>query len=166
MFDEVQVRNGRLKGELNSYFEGEGKKDYELEIPENFASEDHLLIRIRELKGPIMKAGEGREVALLPSLWWYRMKHREHGLVEAKLRKGDVETVEAGGKVYEAVRWNWEWEDFGKTVWVEREYPHRILRWEDSSGGSGELMETVREPYWNLKRNTDQVFREKLGIPR
>ena len=166
VFDEVQVRNGMLKGELNSYFESEGKGGYEIGFADNFASEDQLLIQIRELKGPIMEIGEEREVEMLPSLWWYRLMHKPHGLVEAKLRKEDVENVEVGNEVFEAVRWGWVWEGFGKTVWVEKEYPHRILRWDDSTGGSGELVETVREPYWNLKRNADQVFRERLGITR
>ena len=66
VYDEVQVRGGRLEGQLNSYFEREGRHSYVLPLPPDFASEDHLLIRIRELRGPIMVSGEEVEVALLP----------------------------------------------------------------------------------------------------
>jgi len=165
VFDEVQVREGNLKGHLSSYFEREGRHPYGLKVPEDFASEDHLLIRIRELKGRIMATGEEVEVELLPSLWSFRLRHRPHALIEATLRKGDVETVEVRGKSYEAVRWSWAWDGFAKTAWVEKGYPHRILRWEDSTGESGELIATVREPYWQMNRSADEHMRERLGIP-
>ena len=44
-------------------------------------------------------------------------------------------------------------------------YPHRILRWEDGDGGRGELMRTMRVPYWQLQANADEVYRRELGIP-
>ena len=164
VFDEVQVREGRLKGHINSYFESEGRHPYELDAPEDLESEDHLLIRIRELKGPIMREGDERELTILPSLWSQRLRHRPHALVSGTLRKGRAETVEVSGKSVEAIPWNWSREDFDKTVWVEQAYPHRILKWEDSTGGRGELIKTVREPYWSLKRNTDEKLRRELGI--
>ena len=83
VFEEVQARQGRLQGTLNSYFEREGRQVYELDLPRDFESEDHLLIRIRELKGPIMAEGEEREVVLLPSLWSFRVLHKPRGLVRA-----------------------------------------------------------------------------------
>ncbi len=164
VFDEVQRRGGELQGEINSYFESEGKNEYELETPDDFEAEDNLLIRIRELKGPIMAAGEERKIDLLPSLWSFRLAHRPHELVRAVLRKGNATTVAVGKVAMEVVPWSWRWEDFEKTAWVEKAYPHRILRWEDSAGGTGELIETVQKPYWSLKRNADRVYREKLGI--
>ena len=160
VFDEVQVREGRLKGHLNSYFESEGRHPYELEVPEEFESEDHLLIFIRELKGPVMEAGEEREIKLLPSLWSFRLQHRPHALVPATLRKGQVETVTVRDQSFAAMPWTWA----DRKVWVEQAYPHRILKWEDATGGSGELIATLREPYWNLKRREDEKFREELGI--
>lgn len=164
VFDEVQRRGGELQGEINSYFESEGKNGYELKIADDFDAEDNLLIRIRELKGPIMAAGEERKIDLLPSLWSFRLAHRSHELVNAVLRKGNAVAVAVAGAEVEAVSWSWGWDGFEKTVWVEKAYPHRILRWEDSAGGRGELIETVREPYWSLKGNADRVYREKLGI--
>ena len=164
VFDRVEARGEKLKGHLDSYFESEGWHPYELEKPERFESEDHLLIRIRELKGAVMDNGEEMEIELLPSLWSFRLAHRPHALVKAKLRKGTVEKVEVSGKSHEAVRWKWGWDGFEKTVWVEQAYPHRILRWEDSTGGSGELMMTVREPYWQMKGSADDQMRQKLGI--
>ena len=162
VFDEVQVRDGRLQGHLNSYFESEARRPYTLDVPEQFESEDHLLIFVRELKGPVMEAGEGRAIQLLPSLWSFRLQHRPHALVSTTLRKGGVETVDLRDRSVAAVPWTWG----DRTVWVEQAYPRRILKWKDAAGGSGELIATVREPYWNLKRREDETFRVQLGIAR
>lgn len=56
---------GGLRGRLMSYFEEEENWDYMLERPDSFASEDNLLIRVRELDGPIMQAGKTRNLDLL-----------------------------------------------------------------------------------------------------
>ena len=31
--------------------------------------------------------------------------------------------------------------------------------------GRGELMQTIRVPYWQLQANTDEMYRRELGIP-
>ena len=166
VFDEVQVRGDRLKGRLNSYFESEGQRQYELAAPPHFASEDHLLIQIRELKGPLLKEGGSLSVELLPSLWSTRQAHRPHQLYQTTLHKGQPTTVEAGGQTHAAVPWTWESPDGARTVWVEQAYPRRILAWRDAAGGSGQLQITLRKPYWRLHGNGDQGLRDELGIPR
>jgi hypothetical protein len=165
VFEEVLLRGGRLQGYLNSYFEKEGRQQYELEAPAPFESEDHLLIRIRELKGPWMAAGESRELVLLPSLWALRVKHQGRSTVPAKLAKGQVGQFSAGGQALEAVPWTLEAGGASKTFWVEAAYPRRILGWEDSQGGKGELSVTVREPYWQLNHQADAGWRQRLKIP-
>ena len=165
VFEEVQMRQGRLQGVLNSYFEREGRQLYELPVAGKFASEDHLLIRIRELRGPILAAGEEQVVQLLPALWHLRALHRPRDLVEARLAKGHVEQIEVGGDSLAAIPWSLETEGREKTIWVEKAYPRRILAWTDSAGGRGELLVTLREPYWQLQSNADEVFRTRLQIP-
>ena len=165
VFDESRVRNGLLEGALNSYFESEGRADYRIELPDRFAAEDNLLIRIRELAGPWMKAGEIRQVQLLPSLWSFRMEHRPHRLVDARLEKGLTVRKTISGTEYAAVPWTWSAGGRTKTVWVEDAPPRKILAWQDSEGGSGELLKSIREPYWRLNANADAIFRERLEIP-
>jgi len=165
VFEEVAVRDGALRGSLYSYFESEGRQRYELEQPADLALEDHLLIRIRELRGEHLAQGEQRPVSLLPSLWEYRLRQGPRALVEGVLGKGYEQRIEVGERSFEAVPWRWEVGPRQKMVWVEKAYPHRILAWEDSDGGRGELIETVREPYWDLKRNRDAIYRERLGLP-
>ncbi|MGY8824091.1 MAG: hypothetical protein ACKVJG_09160 [Candidatus Latescibacterota bacterium] len=165
VFDEAQVRDGRLQGTLHSYFEREGRRDYQLERARNFASEDGLLIRMRELKGELLAVGGRMEVQLLPGLWSLRTAHAQHGLVAATLSKGEVVEVESIGAQLAAHIWTLEAEAFWKKYWVEKAYPHRILRWEHSDGGRGELKKTIRVPYWSLHDNADETYRKELDIP-
>ena len=166
VFDESRVKNGKLLGALNSYFEREGRRDYHLALPDAFVAEDHLLIRIRELTGPWMEPGESRQVRLLPRLWSFRLKRRSHRLVDASLTKKHAVLKTVAGKAYRAVPWSWSSEGFSKTVWVEDAPPRRILAWEDSDGGHGALAVTVREPYWQLNSNANEMYREQLQIPK
>ena len=165
VFEEAQVRGGAVLGELFSYFEREGRQSWRLDRPPEFVSEDNLLIRIRELRGPMMAEGESRSVLLLPGLWELRLRHRPRELVQATLGKGRPESVEVQGRSFEAIPWTWSYGERRKKVWVDAEYPHRILRWRDSSGASGELLASVRRPYWNLQSLEDEAFRAELGIP-
>ena len=166
VFDEARVADGSLNGELNSYFEREGKHPYSLDLPPEFENEDHLLIRIRELKGPIMDSGESRDISLMRSLWSIRTRHRPHTLVSGKLGKGAAGAISVGEESYQAIPWTVSAEGWEKKIWVDEAYPHRIVKWEDSEGGKGELIKTVRAPYWSMKKDTDLVHRDQLGIPR
>ena len=165
VFEEVRVTDDRLLGDLISYFEREGRQQWSFDQPHEFASEDHLLIRIRELKGAFMAEGESRTMTMLPSLWQFRIRHQERKLVEVTLAKGTREGVNIDGTEYQAVPWTWSYGKREKTVWVETAYPHRILRWE-SSNGRGELMVSKRMPYWGLHGIGDEHLRDELEISR
>ncbi len=167
VFEEVRIDDGRLRGDLNSYFESEGRQEWSFERPQEFASEDHLLIRLRELKGTFMDEGESRQMTLLPSLWQFRIRHAPRELVEVTLTKGRQEAVTVGdGEEYAAIPWTWSYDTREKKVWIDTVYPHRILRWESSEGGRGELMVSKRLPYWGLHDIEDEHLRDELGIPR
>ncbi|NKB70397.1 MAG: hypothetical protein GKR89_25280 [Candidatus Latescibacteria bacterium] len=166
VYDEIQVRDDRLVGHINSYFESEGQQAYQLDAPSSFASEDHLLIQIRELKEALLPEGGTMEMALLPSLWSTRQAHRPHQLYKTTLHKGAPTTIAVGGRQHAAIPWTWESPDGDKTVWVEQAYPRRILAWREAGGGSGQLQATLRKPYWRLHGNQDQALRDELGIPR
>ena len=166
VFEEVRVGADSLRGDLNSYFEREGRQQWRLPRPADFESEDHLLIRIRELKGEWMETGESRQLQLLPGLWKIRAREAPRKLVHATLTKGAVEEVEAGGSPVAAVRWTWGYGHGQTVVWVEQAAPRRILAWRDSGGSSGHLLRTLRVPYWELQASVDETYRDQLGIPR
>ncbi|MEW6754683.1 MAG: hypothetical protein AB1505_27415 [Candidatus Latescibacterota bacterium] len=164
VFDELVWEDGELQGRIDSYFEAEGRHQYELDVPDGFVSEDHLLIQVRELKGAWMEAGEEQPVRILPGLWWLRQTHRPHEILSGVLRKGEPSALTVGDSTWAVVPWSWGWDGYRKTVWVEEAYPHRLLRWEDSAGGSGVLLASQRLAYWQLHGRDDEVWRERLGI--
>ena len=165
VLDEALFSGGQINGQISSYFASEGRGTYQLKQPEHFASEDHLLIRIRELRGPFMALGEVREVEMLPSFWQLRQVHQPHATVAGRIHKAAEEQIEVGTGALASVRWELRIGQRQRTLWTEKAYPHRILRWEDSDGGRGELMQTIRVPYWQLQAHADEVYRRELGIP-
>ncbi len=166
VFEEVRFDGDHVQGNLNSYFEREGNRSWSLERSETFASEDHLLIQIRELKGPFMAEGESRQLMLLPALWQFRVQHSERSLVSATLTKGEREQITVGEATYTAFPWFWSDGTREKSVWVDAEYPHRILRWASADGSRGELMVSKRLPYWGQHDLDDEHLRDELEIPR
>ncbi len=165
VFDEALFSGGQINGQISSYFASEGRGSYQLKQPEHFASEDHLLIRIRELQGPFMDLGEVRELDILPSFWQLRQAHKPHATVTGRIHKAAEEQIETATGTLASVRWDLRIGQRQRTLWTEKAYPHRILRWEDSDGGRGELMRTIRVPYWQLQADADEVYRRELGIP-
>ena len=165
VFDEALFSGGQIDGRISSYFASEGRGSYQLKQPEHFASEDHLLIRIRELQGPFMDLGEVRELEMLPSFWQLRQAHQPHATVAGRIHKAAEEQIEVATGALASVRWELLIGQRQRTLWTEKAYPHRILRWEDGDGGRGELMRTIRVPYWQLQAHADEVYRRELGIP-
>ena len=88
-------------------------------------------------------------------------------LVPALLKKGNVEQHQVGGSDRPAVPWTWTVEEGERsvTVWVASGHPRQILAWHSSDGGRGELLTSVREPYWRLHGNSDEAMRERLQLP-
>ena len=166
VFEEVRVSEDRIAGDLNSYFEKEGRQQWSFSRPADLAIEDHLLIRIRELKGTFMAEGASRTLTMLPSLWQFRIQHKARELVQVTLTKGRRESLAIGSTAYTATPWSWAYGDLDRTVWVDTAYPHRILRWESSAGDQGELMVSKRLPYWGLHDIDDESLRDELEIPR
>ena len=88
VFDEALFSGGQINGHISSYFASEGRGAYQLKQPAHFASEDHLLIRIRELQGPFMALGEVQKLEVLPSFWQLRQAHQPHATVRGANPQG------------------------------------------------------------------------------
>ncbi|MFO0982840.1 MAG: hypothetical protein U1E76_14100 [Planctomycetota bacterium] len=151
---------------VHSYFESEHDQRNTYALPQNFAFEDNLPIWIRELNGEVLKLNDRGEIALFPSAWQTRVLHQEPAFAAATIVKEDGETMTVLGNSTATWRITWHVGDRTETYWTEQAYPHRIVRWLSSDGGSGELKSTTRIAYWQMKRAADAPEREKLGLPR
>jgi hypothetical protein len=157
-YGHIIPETGKVRSVSHSYFEAEGDKDYYLNLPPDFFYEDNFPIIIREFNGEFMKIGEKRSFNILPSLWSFRIAHIplsfEKGTIDKKT--GDSSTI----------KWVLSRGSFTTEYWTSKEYPHKILRWKDSEGGSGELIESIQEKYWQKHGNADLPLRTKLGLQK
>ncbi len=164
IFDEVKVDANRVEGRINSYFERDGLSSYTIPISLGFVSGDGILVRMRELGGEWLEPGEQIPISLFPSLWGIRLRGLQRKIIEATLSKGMAKDLELSFQVIPAHKWQLDFGNTWEKYWVEKAYPHRILAWEFSDGGRGELRETVRLSYWLLNNNNNAEYRRLLDI--
>ncbi len=151
---------------LHSYFQSEGDQQRSLKLPANAVFEDNLPIWIRELKGEALQAGERRELQILPSAWFLRSAHQKADFQPGWIIKEEGEALKGTNGPAPTWRWTWQAGNRKETYWVEKAYPHRILKWNSSDGGKGEIQKTLRLPYWQLHDNADLPYREQLGVSK
>jgi hypothetical protein len=166
VFQMVIPQRDQVELTLHSYFQSEGDQTSTIKLPANAAFEDNLPIWIRELSGEVMAAGQRRELQILPSAWFLRAAHKPADFQPGWIMKEEGEALKATNGAAPTWRWTWQAGNRKETYWVEKAYPHRILKWSSSDGGKGEIMKTLRLPYWSLHNNADFPYREQLGIPR
>lgn len=166
VFQMLVPQERRVELTVHSYFEGEGDQHVAIDLPADAVYEDNLPIWIRELRGEVMRAGEQRNVAILPAMWVLRSRHRDAAFEKGWIKKEQGETVSIDGRPLATWKWRWQVGDRTETYWVEQAYPHRILKFASTDGTTGEWLATIREPYWRLNSNDDLPYRDKLKLPR
>jgi hypothetical protein len=151
---------------LHSYFQSEGDQKRSIKLPANAAFEDNLPIWIRELSGEVLATGKRRELQIFPSSWASRASHQQADFQSGWIMKEDGETLKSPAGNSATWRWTWQVGNRKETYWVEKNSPHRILKWTSSDGSNGEIQKTLRVPYWQLHSNADLPYREQLGVPK
>ncbi len=164
-FYQQLIPNGKgAQRTMHSYFEKEGDRDDYLEAPKNDLYEDNLPVLIREFSGEYLAVNQKKDLNILPSLWESRITHKPLGYEKGYVQK-NAETLVFQGKNQETFKWTWQVGSRTVTYWVERDFPHTILKWESSTGDSGELIKTLTVKYWEKHKNSDLGLRSDLGIP-
>jgi hypothetical protein len=154
-----------VRSEIRSYFEADGDTEYTLRYPAGtMLYEDELPILLRELDGEWLKAGEAREVQLVPSLWSVRKRHVPVSLSKATITKERKEQRTLAGREREVWKWTLKKGGAVTAYFVEAAQPHKLLGWEDGRGERGVLIETVRNAYWEKHANRDEHLRKELGL--
>ncbi|MGD8413736.1 MAG: hypothetical protein PVF33_05865 [Candidatus Latescibacterota bacterium] len=156
--DEVRIRN-------ESYFEDESG-DRTIPKPGDLVSEDNLFILLRGLKGDYLKPGESVSVDYLPGVFFSRLSHKRMETTMGKIsRRGDTETIEVPAGKFDTIVYDVAAAGRKGVFHVEKQYPHRIVRWELSPDVRGELTGSDRLQYWKLNREGDESYLKELGLP-
>jgi len=180
VYEELRVDAHRITERVTSYFEDETSAR-EIDRPRNGITEDELFIALRGLRGDYLRAGERRSLTLLPGALYRRLTHRPLAWTTAtieRLAKPQTVRVPAGTFVAHVYVVRIQGGREGRFE-VEREYPHRIVRWawtapqgRDPATGwsrpegndSGELAGTARLQYWKLHGEGDERYLNMLGL--
>jgi len=166
VFQMLIPQRDQVELTLHSYFQNEGDQKRSLRLPANAVYEDNLPIWIRELYGEVLKPGQRRDLQILPSSWFLRAAHQKADFQSGWILKEEGEPLKSTNGAAPTWRWTWQAGNRKETYWVEKAYPHRILKWNSTDGSRGELIKTLRVPYWSLHGNEDVPYREQLGIPK
>ena len=166
VYSQLLFDDERLRGQLHSYFDGEADQTYMLEYPENGISADALWFWARQLAAPTLRPGESQELPVLGSLAMSRLAHEPLRWHSARLSRADTPTslsVPAGDFEVEAYTAALE-NGPTYTFHVEVAAPHRIVRWETSTGERGDLKGSDRLKYWELHDPGGRALLSNLGL--
>ncbi|WP_339660098.1 septum formation inhibitor Maf [uncultured Polaribacter sp.] len=153
-FTQLNLKDNKYQFQEFSYFEVEG--DTEKTIPVALL-EDELMTRIRLQEG-ILPLGE---IDLICSSTYSRLSHQELKVTKATIRKTATDSI---------ITYTIDYLNFNRTVSmdIQKEFPYKILSWSEDNGEGliteATLKKSIKEPYWNLKRNADETKRKELQL--
>jgi hypothetical protein len=166
MFVQALFDAPRVRVAGSSYFDGDGDLTQTLPVPAKGLSEDGLVFWARGMAGPFLKPGESVEAPFLTGLRSARDAHQPLAWSRVNLARGTttqkVETAagEFVTDIYAANLANGK----GYLFFVESDAPHRLIRWQFSSGETGELYASERVKYWELNRPEGVDALRQLGL--
>ncbi len=176
VYEELLVDRNAVRQTLRSYFEGESG-DRTLPWQASGISEDQLFILLRGLRGEFLRPGEKKTLPLLPSSIVRRLAHRPLAWVSVTVeRAAKPERVKVPAGTFAADLYLVKTTDSRVgAFWVERAYPHRIVRWSWSTTVAGkgraneatesaELAGSARLPYWELHAEGQETYLKSLGL--
>ncbi len=155
VFSQMNLNNGKYNVDSYSYFESEGDAEFSNEVT---LLEDELfnLIRVDPQSIP-----EGK-IRILPGLFFTRLNHEE-------LRPQDATLTRNEGSLQ--VNYTLRFSDRTLTIHVQKEFPHKILGWEEEFTERGESFKTVATldktlyiDYWRQNRKEFIPLRDSLGL--
>ncbi|MFM7200684.1 MAG: hypothetical protein ACKO6N_07820 [Myxococcota bacterium] len=160
-FDARSVRD-----QQHSYFDGEGSLDRALPLPSGFLTADELPIRLRGLLDELVPPGESRHFPFLPSLRYVRLLHKPLAWTETTVKRAaGTESVTVSAGTFEIQKWEVSPQVGQSTTWwIEKNPPHRIIRWHGNDGEQAELLASERLPYWTLNKPGDEKTLDALKL--
>jgi hypothetical protein len=165
-----QLLFGRERAWLasHSYFDGEADATRGIRCREDAGSEDALLLWARGIGYPYGIGPAPREYHMLSSLESSRARHVPVQVVPVQLtraRESQRIQVPAGAfevRVCTATTGN----GTVRRYFIETAPPHRVIKWETSTGEHAELLASDRMKYWELNREGGEEALKRMGLTR
>ena len=158
-FYQFNNRNNRFLIEQRSYFENESDQDLSLE-PMILEDECWNLIRIDPTRLP-----QGDHM-ILPGALFIRLSHKDISPVKATLGLVVNDSTSTYTVTFPTLNRRLH-------ITFEKEFPYRILKWDDSFPGTdgkiltttATLLKTIQVDYWKKNQLADTSIRTALGLP-
>ncbi|HEY3214869.1 MAG TPA: hypothetical protein VGK93_00100 [Candidatus Eisenbacteria bacterium] len=153
----VGPKQGRLVHEAHSYWEGEADREVPLRWPAGGEPLywDALPVSLRRwMAGP--SGPSEQRVWLLPSQVSGRSPVESTRPARATIRMSDVATIQVPAGRFAARRFEVQTAQGADTLWLDRRFPHTMLKLDTAAGRHLALRQTLRLDYWNRHRNGDE----------
>lgn len=159
-FTQFNYRNRKYEYQHFSYFQAEGDQELTLD---GAWTEDEIWTRIR-LNHESLPLGKCK---VIPAGSYLRLHHKEADAYPAKAQL-NLEVNDRGEEFFVYIL-NYESIERSLRIRFEKEFPHRILNWQELGEKSkvfvdAKLKETVSAPYWELNQTEHLHYRDSLGI--
>jgi hypothetical protein len=165
VYTQLNLRNGRYRVEIHSYFESEADQAYTIAAA---LPEDAIWTGIRIAPGRLPVG----DISLIPGAEYTRLLHRpiRPVPVTAVLQSQEGRSLE--GRPLAAYEVRFAAGDRTLRIVFERDFPHRIQRWTDSHREpdgrwlttTAERTHTILNAYWQHHRNADRRLLPRLGL--
>lgn len=141
-----------------SYFESEG--DIQQKLDKAFL-EDEIWNKIR-INPASLPTGN---IDMLPGTFYLRLKHVAAGVLKVN---ASLEAVSDGDFSADPhARYSLDYGTRKLAIFFEKDFPHRILGWEESYNGlttTARMKKSIKSPYWQKNNNSDRALRKELGL--
>mgnify|MGYP000299188310 CR=1 FL=1 len=166
VYQELFFGQDKVSQQKHSYFDGENAPASELKSNSKGLSEDSLLHWARGMAGPELSSGQSLRVPFLPSLQSARLNHKALSWTTAELSvaaaseklqvpAGEFEVIKRTAKVADGTLMSY---------WVEKAFPHQVIRWSSSKGVDAQLIGSKRMKYWGLHSNGHEAILKDIGL--
>lgn len=165
-FQEVLFDANKVRYTQHSYFDGEADQQRELANPSEGVSEDQFLLWARHMAQPFLTRGESKTVPMLKGLRTTRQAHKPLAWSNVKLtwQQAPATQLWDGQKVPVDVLTAEIDGDLKRTYYVEQTAPHRVIRWESSTGELATLLKSKRLKYWQMNKEGFEKNLADLGL--
>ncbi|WP_055443354.1 hypothetical protein [Lacinutrix himadriensis] len=153
-FTQLNLKEDVYDFKQFSYFEADGDTDKNIPVA---LLEDELLTRIRINKGQLPLG----EVDMIFSTIYSRFAYQELKPAKAEISKTESDSI---------IHYNIAYLNYDRklSIDVENKFPYKILSWTEGDGDGliteARLKVSLKEPYWNQKKRTDERKREELQL--
>lgn len=155
-FTQLNYEHGKYRVRQFSYFETEGDEEFKVQAD---MLEDEIWTRLRIQPFSLVTDA----IDLLPGTFFTRFTHQKLAPKKARIRL--EQTAQLNRLVVEYLHL-----DRSLIIGFEPQFPYKVLMWEEYQDGKllskGELLESLKAPYWTLHDNDDLPLRDSLQLSR